>query len=124
MLKSNLFSKEDGFTLIEIVISMLILAMLVLFYVSSTTTSFSGTQIAGEKTIALNLARQKIEEIKANNNKTTQPSSNVALSTVGYTYDLAIAPFQGSSRIYSVTVTVHYIFNSKNQDLSLSTLIF
>lgn len=115
----NKSSSDQGLTLIELVVAMLILSLFVITYATATTTSFNGYFTAGKKTVALNYARQKIETIKANPTKTTVNVSNVPLGAPGYTYSLSMAPYYG--KVYAVYVSVYYPYP---KSIDLFTLVY
>ncbi|MCH8958133.1 MAG: prepilin-type N-terminal cleavage/methylation domain-containing protein [Proteobacteria bacterium] len=71
-----------GFTLIELMIALAILAVGLLGLIGMTTTAMSANKIARQFTEGLNLARDKAESLKRNNLYTINPNLTSASDTV------------------------------------------
>lgn len=71
-----------GFTLIELMIALSILAVGLLGLIGMTTTAMSANKVARQFTEGLNLARDKVESLKRNNLYTINPSLSAASTVV------------------------------------------
>ena len=126
--QKNLLLNEQGESLIEVIVSMLILAMFVLFYVSSTTTSFTATNIYGKKTVAVNYAKEKLEEIKS---FTTYTAFNTAFTSkktgfcdTNHVYSYEVIYVAPVGNMCDIKVTVSYPVKGVTQSVVLETKIF
>jgi len=114
----RLVSKNDGFTLVEVLAALIILVvvavpMAMMFYQGSLS-----ADITGKKTTALYLAHQKLEGIIATG--TTAEEQGEFSGAPGYTYEVSVTP---DGKMALVTVTVFYSVSGKQREVSLSTLL-
>lgn len=116
-----------GFTLAEVVVAILILAMVMLGVTGMLYVGWLNTQRGGSSTVALNLAQETLEEIK---NKPwilgDQPSSYDGRKPfkspyTDYSYWVEAGP--ANNGLKEVTVKVLYQVRGVEQQVSLTTLV-
>ena len=115
MLKS-----EKGFTLIEILVAFVILTVVA---VPLTQVFYQGNYLAaaaGDKTTALNLAQEKMEEIIAMGAGENTSSSSFPGEYSGYSYEVEISM---KDDMQLVTVIVTYSVSGREKEVILSTLL-
>ena len=109
---------KKGFSLIELMVAVTILAITVLGIVLAFTTGFMGMTDAKERTVATNLAQKIMEDIKSNNAVNVMggyPTETISEKT----YDVSVNSYEQEEKTY-VTVTVSWPGrngNIKNVDL-------
>lgn len=114
-----------GFTLVEVVVAILILAVVMLGVTSMLYVSWLHTQRGGSSTVAMNLAQAILEEIKSD------PSQAVPVleqefppedfpDAAGYTYSVAT---DDDDDLVTVTVTVYFEVNGIGQHVALTALV-
>ncbi|WP_366922505.1 prepilin-type N-terminal cleavage/methylation domain-containing protein [Metallumcola ferriviriculae] len=119
-----IWREERGLTLVEVLVAMFILVAVVLGMLSVYQSGFVLTQKAGDRTQALNIAQQLIEEIKADSGSLT--AGVVSDQTIsGYTYHVEITNISNVNfpDLYQVKVTVEYPMVNNAKNLSLATYI-
>lgn len=115
-----MFETEKGFTLIEIIVASLILFVVA---VPLTHAFFQGRFLAvsaGDKTIALNLAQQKMEEIIAQGSAAEVAATPFPGDYAGYSYQVDTSP---AGEMQLVTVSVTYFVSQHDEQVSLSLLL-
>lgn len=117
-----LMKKEDGFTLIEVLISIGILAIVGSFLCSSLAISYQTNTTTEDRAIANNLAIEKMEEIKASSwsNINSQSLTNVS----GYSTFQSRVDVVNNTNPQTKQVTVGLYKAGNNQALvQLTTLL-
>jgi len=118
---------EDGFTLVEIVIAMLLLAVTMVGVSGLIYTGLLAGERAGNQTVALNLAQGIIDELQENPAAAAdQPKTSFAARPgfedyAAYAYQVQVA-FH-NQRLNRVTVLVFYPVRDKERLVTLSTLV-
>ncbi|MBO8169012.1 MAG: prepilin-type N-terminal cleavage/methylation domain-containing protein [Thermoanaerobacteraceae bacterium] len=114
---------EKGLTLVEVVVAFAILTVAVLGMLNVFTSGFIMTERAGDATKALNLAQEKMEELKA--------AGTLSTGTVeeqlpgGYRRQVIISQEAYSSGLYRVQVLVIYPTAEKDSGrVALTTLLW
>lgn len=113
---------EAGFTLAEVVAAILILAVVMLGVSGMLYVGWLNTQRGGSSTVALNLAQEKLEEVKENPGSAVNVVGGTFPSVSGYTYNLSVED-QDDDGLATVTVAVYYQVRSINQEVSLTTMV-
>ncbi len=101
-------SKEDGFTVVELTIALVIIGIIILMTVGPTSTGFNLLDRSKVKTIESNLAQGRIEEIRSLSYKDVgytasvpsgvlEPSETVTVSGASYTVDTDVSYFGSAS---------------------------
>lgn len=113
-------NKEQGFTLIEILAAFVIFAVVAM---PLTHILFQGNQFAeraGKRTVALNIAQQKMEELIAQGYVTEENAGTFESERDGYLYQVTLSP---SLNLRLVTVAVTYDFSGSEERVQLSLLL-
>lgn len=112
---------QGGFTLVEVVVAILILATVMLGVTGLLYAGWQGTQRGGNSTVALNLAQQKLEEIKNDPGLAVPVTQEEEFPSVaGYTYKVSTVK---KDRLVTVTVAVYYEVHGKEQQVALTTMV-
>jgi len=118
-------SNKKGFTLLEVVISIAIIAGLFMLYIAVIGNIYLAKTVR-QKDIALKIASHKIEELRANGYDslpaTGSFSDNNLSSLNSGTGSMTISDYNSSTKQVQVTVSWKD-FSGDNQSVSLSTLI-
>lgn len=67
-IESNFFRRQDGFTFNEILVAISLIVIAILGYSLSTTGVIRGNHTSGNLTVAVNLAQDKLEQLKGEMN--------------------------------------------------------
>lgn len=111
----------DGFTLIEVLVSMFIFSIAILGLAVGATSIMRANQTALYATIATNLAQDKLEELKAKTagsiNTTGSPENNISVSGVPVKFNrswtvTANSPAAGVTQIAVTVSWTDYIAHS------------
>jgi len=119
---------KRGFTLIEVMIAIFLLAVALLGLVSVTTTVIKGNSFSETMTMATTLAKDKMEELKNTaydnlGNSTDYASSDGSTTIAGnafYTRTATIGAEANNMKAISVTVTWNWL--TLNHNVTLNTL--
>lgn len=123
---------QGGFTLVEVVVAILILATVMLGVTGLLYAGWQGTQRGGSSTVALNLAQEKLEEIKNDPSLLDDPAlpssydgrEPFASPYADYSYWVeAVEASQAGSGLKKVAVKVSYEVRGVEQQVSLTTLV-
>lgn len=138
------FKEEKGISIIEIMIAITILALALLPMMAMFETGISSTTVAGEITIATQLANDRIEEIRnlsfddvySGYNPSTPAAADAVEGygtipdfprfrrvTVAEYVDENLDPVAGPTDLLRVTVTVYWYFRGSEKSHSEVTLI-
>lgn len=128
-----IMKSDKGFTLLEVVISVLILGIVLVPLMGLFFGSQQRYDRSTETTIAANLAQQKIEELVGANLDTYEenPESWTEFEEYpGYFYQVDVTPPETGSELdkdklnlYLIDVRVQYQAGGKTQNVSLSTYL-
>ena len=121
------FRSEEGFSLIEVMVSIVLLSLVLLPIISYFITSIQAVDHTEQRTIALNLAQAKIEELKI------KDFNNIVDEIEGYgaigSSSSAQEKFKRKTKVVTVEdgnmkrVTVQVLWNQGQKKLKLTTLI-
>ena len=125
MLKIKLKLSKKGFTLIEIMVALAILAIAALGIFTAYTTSFQAMADAKYRTVATNIAQKKLEEIK-NSVSVAYPYYSIETQEVNEkTYTIVMATNSIEDNLEQVYVTVSWKDRNGNEkNVQLETLIY
>jgi len=121
---------EDGFTLVETVIAMLLLAVIMAGVSGLIYTGLLAGERAGNQTVALNLAQAVLESLKEGpalaDDDDVPKTSFASLDDEyqgfsGYAYQVTVAPHD--ERLNQVSVQVFYPLRDTERVVNLSTLV-
>jgi type II secretion system protein I len=128
-MNGQFMSSKKGFTLIEVIIAIFLLAVALLGLVSVTTTVIKGNSFSQTLTMATTLAADKMEELKTSSYDalTTEPpdyaSSDGTVSTAGNAYYTRTATIGAvPNNMKSVSVTVTWNWMAVSHTVTLNTL--
>jgi len=97
---------EKGFTLIEVLVSLSIMALVAVGFVSGLSTSLRSLMVTEEMTTAESLARSQMEYIK-NQNYTTSGDYNEIECPLGYEITVLASELQTGIQKIAITVNHH-----------------
>jgi len=119
MLNINRKLSQKGFSLIELMIAVVILALVSFGILKAFTTGFQGMADARERTVATNIAQKIMEDIKNNNAVEDEyPSETIS----GKPYEVVVVDHPTADDLTDVTVTVSWDDrkgNTKNIELKM-----
>ncbi len=125
--------KQEGFTLVELMIAVAILAIGLLALAGLQVTAIRGNLSSKGQTTAVMLAEAKMEEFKNTafsslSNVTNQADSNNPLNESGqsggrYNRYWTIQNYAGSSNMKQITVTVSWTETIGSRSISLDTVV-
>lgn len=128
------YRAEDGFTLIEVLISILILAVAFLALMSAVSYFTARITEADLREEAVKLAQQCVEQVRHLNHCVTPYTVSGSLVEGSVTREVGAAqyvfrvtytdPAQFSSGYNYVTVTVSYTYRGKTHDYSIATVVY
>ncbi|MGI6712973.1 MAG: type IV pilus modification PilV family protein [Bacillota bacterium] len=119
----KVWGNNRGFTLIEIVVSMLIITIALVPMMDMFYSSRDNYGRATETTIALNLAQGKMEELLGQNPVHISANSTSWLDfpySGDYTYQVNVSEADLTLKLYQIDVRVRYQVAGKEQQISLS----
>lgn len=116
---------QQGLTLVEVLVATTILSMVVLAVANVLITGRLANYSAKQKSVAINLAQGKMEEILAQEITSPQPPQAGSFNDMpGYKYTYYIEDYKiDANSFWAIHVTVYYDHNGKPQnEASLFTL--
>ena len=119
-------SREEGFTLIEIMITLVILSIGLLALAGLQISAIKGNSFSRRMTTAVIMAEQTIEQIRSTpySNIQSQSSSQVVASNMNFHRQVDVTDNTGpSSNTKTVQVTVTWVDGGKSYSVPVSTLI-
>ena len=122
---NNVRQVKKGFTLVEVVVSVALLAIGIVVALGSLS-AMTKTEVKLRKTEEMNrLAVQKIEEVLAVGNATTAETSGTFddYGYTGYEWSLEVAP-SGTENLDTVRVTVTEASANSSSGVSVSSLLY
>jgi prepilin-type N-terminal cleavage/methylation domain-containing protein len=119
--------KKSGFTLLEILITLIILTLGVVVLAGLFSNGLVGSTDAENTTIAMNLAQRRMEEIRNLGfpNIEDEPKDDVS-GFSGFQREVAVTDPPGdptTDDLKKVTVTVYWTYKADEVDVSLATYI-
>jgi len=115
---------DQGFTFIEVIVSLLIMVVALVPMMDLFAAGRENYGRAGETTTAINLAQEKLEELKDMKASliTANPSSWISFSEApSYRYQVEVTRVNNMLQLYKVEVRVQYVFSGEERVVSLST---
>jgi prepilin-type N-terminal cleavage/methylation domain-containing protein len=122
---NNVRQVKKGFTLVEVVVSVALLAIGIVVALGSLS-AMTKTEVKLRKTEEMNrLAVQKIEEVLAVGNATTAETSGTFddYGYTGYEWSLEVAP-SGTENLDTIRVTVTEASANSSAGVSVSSLLY
>lgn len=122
---NNVRQVKKGFTLVEVVVSVALLAIGIVVSLGSLS-AMTKTEVKLRKTEEMNrLAVQKIEEVLAVGNATTAETSGTFddYGYTGYEWSLEVAP-SGTENLDTIRVTVTEASANSSAGVSISSLLY
>ncbi|MHB1419248.1 MAG: type IV pilus modification PilV family protein [Bacillota bacterium] len=114
-------SASNGFTIVEIVVAALVLTLAIVPLMNMLELAAANTMAAGKISQALNLAQEKLEDIKALGAPPAgSEEEGVFASNPGYAYVLTVKP---NGALKEVTVVVNFLDREREKNISLTTLV-
>ncbi|MHB1125378.1 MAG: type IV pilus modification PilV family protein [Bacillota bacterium] len=114
-------SSSKGLTLVEIVVAGLIFALAIVPLMNMFDLSAANVLVAGKRSMALILAQQKIEDIKALGAPPAgSEEEGVFAGYPGYAYEMTV---NSQGTLKEVTVEVRFLSRNREQKISLTTLV-
>jgi len=98
---------EKGFSLIEVLVSLAILAMIGVAFLSGLATSYRATLIADEHTTAQNLAGNQMEYVKSQCYAASY-EAQIPDEYHGYSATINVEPLYNEDGIQKITVTIEH----------------
>lgn len=118
---------EAGFTLVEVVIAVFILAIALLAFSSMTYFGIFSTNRSSAETVATNLAQMLLEEMKDNPSswlgKETERATFNEAEYKDYVYDVFVFPAQNENDLYTAWVKVYFPLPQGEGNIVLKTFI-
>jgi prepilin-type N-terminal cleavage/methylation domain-containing protein len=118
-------SNQSGFTLIELMVSVVILALAAVGIVQAFSTGFQGTADARDITEATTYAQEKMEEI-TNTTFDGIVSETSAIPQTKFTCNVSVEnPYSGDTDLKKVTTTVSWLNrNGESKSVELISIIY
>ncbi|MDQ7031263.1 MAG: prepilin-type N-terminal cleavage/methylation domain-containing protein [Desulfonauticus sp.] len=117
---------NQGFSLIEVLVSMLILVILLLGTLAASLTAIDLTARSYLRDEAIKLAQSELEECRAENFDnllSTNSTVNLQFRNSNYVYRIERQVVQQEKNLKKVTITVLWKYKGKDYTYSVSTLI-
>jgi len=124
MFNLNRELSKKGFTLIELMVAIVILAIAAIGIFQAFTTSFQAMADAKDRTVATNIAQKKLEEVK--NKLVDYPYYNIATQEINdKTYTIIVVTNSIEDNLEKVYVTVSWTNRKGNEkNVQLETLVY
>ncbi len=124
MILRVLLTREEGFTLNEILVAVALIAIGVLGFSVNTIGVIQGNYISANLTIATNLAQEKMEEVKAQTSFTNGTVSDTVTGTSGIAFTRTRTISDSSTNLKDIEVRVSWTEYLVNHEVVLKTLIY
>jgi type II secretory pathway pseudopilin PulG len=102
------FASERGESLVEILISVAIIAIVITAFLAALSTGAFSVALVRKQVTAENLARSQLEYVKNQDYITTTDYSLISVSPSYSAYTVTVQSFEISSGLQLITVTVFY----------------
>ena len=124
MIPRVLLTREEGFTLNEILVAIALIAIGVLGFSVNTIGVIQGNYISANLTIATNLAQEKMEEVKAQTSFSNGTVSDTVTGTSGIAFTRSRVISDSSTNLKDIEVTVSWTEYLITHQVVLKTLIY
>lgn len=118
--------RETGFTVIEVLVAIAIIAVGVLALAANTVSVTQGNRISANTTIATNLAQEKIEEVKAQSAFTDGTVTDTVEGSSGITFTRTrlISNSSLAAHLRQIDVTVSWTEYGVSRSVAFSTYVY
>ena len=101
---------QKGFSLIEVLVSVMVLAIIGLAFLSALDTGARATLIMDERTTARNLACSQMEYVKSQDYAASYTPASIPSGKdyVGYSANITAEPLHDADDIQKITVTIEH----------------
>jgi type IV pilus assembly protein PilV len=125
MTSKSQVSIEDGFTLIEIMITLVILSIGLTALAGLQVSAIKGNTFSKRMTAAVSIANQKLEQIKdtAYANILSESSSQITQSNMSFTRQVTVTNNSPLANTKTVNVTVTWSDGSNSHSVPITTII-
>jgi len=114
---------DNGFTLIEVLIAIVILSVGLLGMAALTVGIINGNKFSNQLTTATTLAQDKMEDIRRQDYSDVAAETKAACSSPYATYDREVLVTNDSPATNMKTVTVKVYWDSDNHNVELKTIL-
>jgi Tfp pilus assembly protein PilV len=113
-----------GFTLVEVLISMVFLGVLLPIIVSALLLANRVSEVSERETLAAQLGENKLGELMIDNAWSTgEKRGDFGADWTGYRWEAAQANWQGDSTMTEFSLNVYYPVQGQEQSIRLTTLV-
>jgi prepilin-type N-terminal cleavage/methylation domain-containing protein len=113
---------NDGFTLIEIILALVVLLVIFIPFLKMFSSGYSAQVKAKRITIATSLAREKMEILKSNIYQIPQPEEKQPVEGfIEYQREVLVFPVSGEEDLWLVEVKVYWFERNREQNVRLTT---
>jgi type IV pilus assembly protein PilV len=125
MTSKSQVSTEDGFTLIELMITLVILSMGLVALAGLQVSAIKGNTFSKRMTAAVSIANQKLEQIKdtAYANILSESSTQITQSNMTFTRQVTVTNNSPMANTKTVNVTVTWSDGSDSHSVPITTVI-
>jgi type IV pilus assembly protein PilV len=125
MTSKSQVSIEDGFTLIEIMITLVILSVGLTALAGLQVSAIKGNTFSKRMTAAVSIANQKLEQIKdtAYANILSESSTQITQSNMSFTRQVTVTNNSPLANTKTVNVTVTWSDGSNSHSVPITTII-
>jgi len=116
------FSGEKGFTLIEVLIAMLILAIGLLSLATLATTVINGNAFSNKMTTATTRAQDKMEQLKNSSYASLSSGGPETIQSI-YTRQWTVTNDSPAANMKKIQVKVTWSWQGSNHDVVLNTIV-
>ena len=102
------FADERGMSLVEVLVSVAIIAIVFTAFLSALSTATWGVAVAREQVTAQNLARSQLEDVQEQDYITTTAYSLIDVPLAYSAYTLTVQSSQISQGLQQITVTIYH----------------
>jgi type IV pilus assembly protein PilV len=125
MMSKSLMRSEEGFTLIEIMITLVILSIGLVALAGLQVSAIKGNAFSKRMTAAVSIANQKLEQLKdtAYANILSESSTQITQSNIQFTRQVTVTNNSPLANTKTVNVTVTWSDGSNSHSVPITTII-
>lgn len=117
--------REAGFTLIEVLVAVAIIAIGVLALAANTISVTQGNRVSANYTIAVNLAQEKMEEVRAQSSFTNGTATDTSTGSTGVPFTRTrVIGDSSETNLKQIDVTVSWTEYGVSRSVALSTYVY